>query len=345
MKGGSVDVERVLVCVIASTRAHQLTFSYFKRQVIDELGGDLALALLIDENYDYANPFWQHAKYRWTAPNYVDFGEAFDFAQRWLCQQRNIARPDWRLMLGIKGYWQGGILSPDPQPTASAIMQFCRWLLLHGMQQDQILDRYDRFVITRSDFVWHCPHPPLSILDPTAIWVPEGEDHQGLNDRHLVISRADIVKGLNMIEDVLLHPTELYEEMKHQPTWNDEQFLAHHFLREGLLSKVKRFPYVMHTGRPLHDKTPTWSPGRFEPAVGHFVKYADEFRLATAYATVIRSRADWEDGEWKKFNPRSAVFPPMPFLRKIYYQMLWLLRPPQRVSRLVRFGKRLLGRT
>ena len=132
--------------------------------------------------------------------------KAFDLAQRWLCQQHNVPAPDWRSMLRIKGIWQGGIRSPDPQPTASSILLFCRWLLLHGLQQDDVLDRYDRFVITRSDFVWLCPHPPLSVLDRGAIWLPDGEYYGGFTDRHLVVSRADVVNCLNVIEDILLHP-------------------------------------------------------------------------------------------------------------------------------------------
>ena len=123
--------------------------------------------------------------------------------------------PDWRLMLRAKGFWQGGIRTTDPQQTASSILPFCRWLLLHGLQQDGVIDRYDRFVITRSDFVWLCPHPPLSVLDREAIWVPDGEDWGGLPDRHLVVSRADVVNCLNIIEDILLNPVQLYEEMKH----------------------------------------------------------------------------------------------------------------------------------
>ena len=110
-------MESVLVCLLASTRANLLTFPSFKRQVLDELNGDLALALAIDEKYDYANPFWQHAKYRWTSRNFSDVGEAFDLAQRWLCQQQNVSAADWRSMLHIKGLWQGGIRSPDPQPS------------------------------------------------------------------------------------------------------------------------------------------------------------------------------------------------------------------------------------
>ena len=312
-------MEKVLVCLLGNTRAHQLTFPSFKRQVLDELNGDLALALTIDEKYDYANPFWQHAKYRWTAPDFSDYGEAFDLAQRWLCQQLNVPAPDWRSMLQIKGIWQGRIRSPDPQSGASSIQIFCRWLLLHGLQQDDVLDRYDRFVITRSDFVWLCPHPPLSVLDRGAIWFPDGEHYGGLNDRHLVVSRADVVNCLNVIEDVLLRPIQLYEEMKHQPSWNNEQFLAHHLGRKGLLHKVKLFPYVMYLARPVRDDSPTWSRGHYEPAVGHYVKYEKEFRAASAYATIIRSRADWENGAWRQFDPRSVASRPVSLPRRLRY--------------------------
>src|SRR3974377_2110733 len=114
LKKGSLTMEKVLVCLLGITRAHQLTFPSFKRHILDELNADLALAVTIDEKYDYANPFWQHAKYRWPAPIFNDFGEAFDLAQRWLCQEHNVPAPDWRLMLRIKGMWQGRIRSPDP---------------------------------------------------------------------------------------------------------------------------------------------------------------------------------------------------------------------------------------
>ena len=347
-------MERVLVCIIASTRSQQLTFPSFKRHVLDELNGDLALALAINEKYDYAGPFWQHAKYRWTAPDFRDYGDAFDLAQRWLCQQHNVQAPDWRLMLQIKGDWQGAIRSPDPQGTASSIQTFCRWLLLHGLQQDEILDRYDRFVITRSDLVRLSPHPPLSILDRDAIWVPEGEDYGGLNDRHLVVSRADVVNCLNLIEDILLHPIQLYEEMRNQPGyyyWNNELLLAHHFKRKRILDKVKRFPNVMYLARQVNDLSPTPSEGTYEPAVGHYVKFKEEYRLASAYATIIRSRADWERGAWRSFNPTFADSRQDPPLRRLryacegaYVKIRSALRRPGRVKKLIRFFKKMLGR-
>ena len=295
---------------MGSTRAHRLTFPSFKRQVIDQLNGDLALAIGIDENYDYNNPLWQHAKYRWTAPQFDDMGDAFDLAQGWLCQEHNLQAPDWRSILRLKGIWQGKIRSADPQPSLSTTATFYRWVLLRGMQQDDVLDRYDRFVITRSDFVWLCPHPPLSVLDRNAIWVPNGEHYGGINDRHAVVSRAHVADLLNIVSEITLHPTELYEEMKHQPSWNTEQFLAHHLMRKGLLQKVKHFPYVMYLAREIGDHTPTWAGGRYESAVRHYVKYEGEFRTAKAQTNSLRCSADWQKESWMQPNFEPVEFPP-----------------------------------
>jgi hypothetical protein len=297
-------VERVLVCLLASTRSHRLTFSSFKKQVLDELNADLALALAIDGSYDYANPFWQHAKYRWTAPVFADYGEAFDLVQRWLCEERNIPPRDWRMMLRVKGLWQGGIKSAFPQKSVASLLPFCRWLLLRGLQQDGVLDSYDRFVLTRSDFIWLCPHPPLSVLDREALWLPDGEHWGGLNDRHVVASRDDIADCLNGIEDILLHPTELYASL-HDQEVNSEQLMHLHLQRKGILHKVRFFPYVMYLARAVSDHSPAWTRGRYQPACGHFVRYEKEFRSARAFATIIRSRADWEKGQWRLFSPES----------------------------------------
>ena len=62
------------------------------------------------------------------------------------------------------------------------------------------------------------------------------------------------------------------------------------------MHKVKRFPYVMYMARQVNDESPTFSRGHYEPAVGHYVKYKKEYRAASAYATIIRTRADWEKG-------------------------------------------------
>ncbi|MDP2052165.1 MAG: hypothetical protein Q8L75_00910 [Acidobacteriota bacterium] len=340
-------MERVLVCVTCSTRGHEVTFPSFKRQVLDPLQADLALAVAIDETYDEQNPFWQHAMYRWTTPDYNDYGRGFDEVQRSLWPDHAGAAPDWRSLHRINGIWLGGIQSPDPQPSASAILPICRALLRTGLQQDGILDRYDRFVITRSDFVWRCPHPPLSVLAPDAIWIPDGENHDGLADRHVVVSRDEVLNCLDLIDAILLQPEQLYEEMKHNPHWNNEQVWMHHLRRKGLLDKVRRFPYVMYLARAKGDDSPTWSRGRYDAALGHFVKYETEFALATAYATVIRTREDWESGSWRQFDPASVAPPPVSVASRLmnaWYELGWALKRPGRMRRFWNAGSRLVRR-
>jgi hypothetical protein len=346
-------VERVLVCILASTRAHEVAWPSFKRQVLDELNADLALAITFNAKYDYANPYWQHARYKWTAPESDDVADAFDLAQDWLYDEQDVAPPEWRSMLRIKGIWQDGIRSAEKTAKRTSRSAhsafFCRWLLLHGLKQDGILDCYDRFVVTRSDFVWLSPHPPLSVLDRDSLWIPDGEHYGGLTDRHLIVSREHAAIALGVMEDILLRPDELYEEMKDQPSWNPEQFLAHHYARKGLLQRVKLFPYVMYLARGARDTGMTWSEGRYEPSVGHVVKYGPEFRRATANATVIKTRKDWQVGAWRTLDPGLASVPFRPSALERFAlwpgrKIFWGLIRPGRVARFGRFYRRTLQR-
>ena len=190
----SSKVERVLVCILsAKTRAHELCFSSFKRHVLDELNADLAVALTISTTITITRiPSGNMRNTAGRHPNLTTLDKALISRSDGFARSGTFPPQDWRALLAVKGIWQGRIQSPEPQPTASSIQTFCRWLLLHGLRQDGVLDRYDRFVLTRSDFFWLSSHPPLDVLDPDMIWVPEGQDYGGLNDRHLVASRQNI---------------------------------------------------------------------------------------------------------------------------------------------------------
>lgn len=50
--------------------------------------------------------------------------------------------------------------------------------------------RYTRVVFSRLEFRWVAPHPPLSALNPSIVWVPSGQNIKGINDRHAVMPRA-----------------------------------------------------------------------------------------------------------------------------------------------------------
>ncbi|AWW47460.1 hypothetical protein DPM17_01640 [Polynucleobacter paneuropaeus] len=83
-----VHMSRTLVCILAETRSHEITWSSFKQFVLDPLDADLMLCISTPKDYDYQNPFWKFAKFRCTVEEYSDWGEAFDQAQKTELGQR-----------------------------------------------------------------------------------------------------------------------------------------------------------------------------------------------------------------------------------------------------------------
>lgn len=53
---------------------------------------------------------------------------------------------------------------------------------------------YERVMFTRLEFEWLADHPPLAMLHPAYLWLPTGEDNEGVNDRHWIANRMDAEK-------------------------------------------------------------------------------------------------------------------------------------------------------
>jgi hypothetical protein len=73
-------MSKTLAILLSETRAHELTFVNFKKNVIDELHADLCICIGVKQNYDYQNPFYQLAKYRFLYDEPEDYGDAFEYA-------------------------------------------------------------------------------------------------------------------------------------------------------------------------------------------------------------------------------------------------------------------------
>ena len=54
---------RTLVIILSETRASELTFENFKKNVLEQLNADLCVCIGVKQNYDYTNPFYRTAKY------------------------------------------------------------------------------------------------------------------------------------------------------------------------------------------------------------------------------------------------------------------------------------------
>jgi len=126
--------------------------------------------------------------------------------------------------------------------------------------------------------------PPVAEIDDDALWVPEGEDYGGLNDRLMVVGRQHAPAALSQLQELVARPQALRAAMEQElaagrSEWNAESFLLLVLRRAGLAEKVRRFPRTMFLARGAGDAT-RWSHGSFNTELGLFVKYGDEYEAA-----------------------------------------------------------------
>ena len=354
---------KTLVIVLSETRAHELTFDNFKRNVIDVLDADLCVCVGVNQNYDYTNPFYNLAKYKFTYNEPSDFGDAFEYAYNiislnkpkyeclpntnalygklknpkqslenitfygnitnyddlnddeiivhtnefsdhlWknqvygitesyndnLISQQNVItykKPlHWREFLKVKDQFLGGIKdSINQHPGSGAIQIFFRWFLLTKLQENDLINKYDRFIITRSDYIYQLPHPKIELLNEDFIWIPDGEHYGGYTDRHVILSKHNIEPYLNILNNFVIRSNEYFIKMKIHTEWNIERVIKFHLEQNKVLHLVRHTPYVMYTVRNINGST-SWSVGRFSNELGYYIKYPTEYNKSADYKT------------------------------------------------------------
>jgi hypothetical protein len=356
-------MSKTLVIILSETRAHELTFNNFKKNVIDELNADLCLCIGVNTHYDYNNPYYQLAKYNFLYNEPDDFGDAFEYAYNiislnkpkyekmeninalygkiqnpkqfsenityygnnnmtnindfnddeiiihtkdfpdnlWknkiygiknsdnnnLVSQKNVITYKkplyWREFLKVKDQFLGGIKDNHNQHQGSAgILIFFRWFLLKNLIDNDLINKYDRFIITRSDFIYQLPHPKVELMNENYIWIPDCEHYKGYTDRHVILSKNNIEQYLNILNNFILRSNEYYMKMKNKNDWNLEQLIKFHLKKNNVLHLVKEFPYIMYSVRNINGTT-RWTAGSYSNKLGYYIKYETEYNKSSYY--------------------------------------------------------------
>jgi len=357
-----------LVIILSETRASELTFDNFKTNVIDELNADLCVCIGVKPDYNYDNPFYNLAKYKFTYDEPEDFGDAFEYAYNIISQDKpkyeclknvnalysKIQNPKqstesiyyygnnisitnldnfnddeiiihteefsddlwknqvygiknskgnnlviqenvntykkplyWREFLKVKDQFLGGIKDDtNSHPGSAGILIFFRWFLLKKLIETDLINKYDRFIITRSDFIYQLPHPKLELLDEKYIWIPDSEHYSGYTDRHVVLSKNTIEPYLNILNNFVLRSNEYFMKMKPKVDWNLEQLIKFHLQQNNVSQLVKEIPYVMYSVRNKNGST-RWSCGSYSSELGYYIKYKSEYDKSTYYKALL----------------------------------------------------------
>lgn len=439
-------MEKTLVIVLAETRAWEKTFENIKQNLLTPLNADLCLCIGVKNNYNYENPFYQTAKYRFTYDEPEDWGDAFNYAElfetnnnekkvniidssiyggakpphsvydpKWnggadppytyinykntnaiwgkinewndstdnivflgrfpneqkILENENILskfyeeivyhssnfissewrycaygikkinhenihenivqdgintlrllknnteKSKWRRFLKIKDQFMGGIKDAENEhPGSAGILIFFRWFLLKKLKETNIINKYDRFIITRSDYIWRLEHPSISLLSNDKIWVPNCETYEGITDRHTVIPQKYMEQYCNILTAMLDKRTDYFNKMikiSHICSFNLEKLILFHLNECNI--KHDFFPYVMFSIRPSNVST-RWASGTvYCKNEDYFIKYISEDKCSQFY---VNDFINWKSNNINK-NLIDYYYKNIPCEIKYYY--------------------------
>jgi len=380
---------KTLVIILSETRAHELTFDNFKKNVIDELNADLCLCIGTKSDYNYDNPYYKLAKYHflYNEENDKNFSESVEYSYNHINTSDKYERLDnincihskindpyhcdnnikylgefndeneidlnsypendifvyhkkevynefMKKLYSIKNnddktyvmqnnmvsflkkkhYTEflkikDRIFSENLDPThfsdfliSTYIHIFFLWFLHINIREHNLIDKYDRFVIARSDYIYQLPFPKMNILSDTNIWIPDDEDHGGLCDRTVVLSKHNLENCINILESFYRKSNKYYLNINNDREWNMEKIYKMHLEENNLYHTVKRFPYIMYAVRPVNGST-RWSKGIYSKELGYFIKYPNEYNKSTKYKNeFFNSGLNIDDFYKKKIN-------------------------------------------
>jgi hypothetical protein len=275
--------DRVLVAVMAETRAWEITAQRLFENVLDVLGADLALCV---GDHEDPNPLYDRARFIWRAEEPEDWGELYD---------RKAGGPGWRMLLKPTAQLFGPI---EPEVGSGAIVQYYRQILKESIERAGIVDDYDWLIVTRSDLLWPNPHPSTRYLSARHLYALDGEGYGGVGDRHTIVPRRFVPRFLEVPEPIFSDPQGLKRQLdrisvaQDWPILNCERFLAARLKALKLSRHLRFLPYVPFAVRAPGGST-RWMEGVLDEEHGYYVKYPTELERSRIAQRFLSGQESW----------------------------------------------------
>ena len=210
---------------------------------------------------------YRAAKYVWSVPEYANWRDYYT--------ERGV--PVDAFVENAAAGFAGGI---DEYTGSGAVVCAFRHALLNDHLD--VLERYDRVIVTRSDHYYIADHP---VLENDGLYIVEGEDYGGgVCDRHWVFPSSMCRAALGILEYMTedLPRDEAYAAVRGSA--NVERMLALMLRANGVVPKRHR--RVQFTVAAENDKT-RWREAKipFKPEHGLYAKYETEYALAMGPTT------------------------------------------------------------
>jgi hypothetical protein len=268
---------KILVVAMGQARGTEKAWSTLETFVLNPLGADLAWLTTPCQVLNQDTKMLQRlAKYVWEVPEYTDWGEGLD---RIDCGQPS----NWRTVLcSYDQQFLGGVKNCNHKGSAGILLYF-RYALSTFLTPN-VLEKYDWFIVTRTDFWYACNHSMVPFSTQANVWHVDGEGYGGVTDRHFVVPSTKIHEVLNITKHLVCHPTDFLEKTKTLPRlYMNLETVTLDFYRLKNIS-VGVFPRTQFTVRGPNDPT-RWAQGEIVPEFhpNLRVKYLKEYQEALEF--------------------------------------------------------------
>lgn len=292
-----MTLPKTLVILLSQDREISRTIESLKQNVLKPINGDLALFGVPSresERVDYSHT--------WLFEEPVDWKAALTNAG---LDEENFAK------LGSIDYQflsQGTKKSRDngepPGIGSGAIVFYWRYMLSNTLRNSDLRNKYDWFLISRSDMLWQRPHPPIQNFDEQFVYFLDGEHYFGVSDRYVLFHRENFLPVVSACDSLFENPGETYLRLRERRFLNPEVFLLTELERAGVMGKARFLPYMPFAIRSVGGVS-RWSLGTWNRGLQVFVKYRSEYCQAKSYGIWIRNTEHW--GRYPSEDPSFRI--------------------------------------
>jgi nucleoside-diphosphate-sugar epimerase len=308
----SQKTPKVLVINIGQPRGGELAWKSFHKHVIRPYHAT-SITLFTDAPYlnhteNNTSLLEDMAQFSWRVPEYCDWGYVFDQAAS-TCRSHELAR-DWFRICELKDQFLGGIVGCGHKAGSGLLLSF-RYIISQKLVSMNLIDKYDVFVLTRSDELYLCDHYDFRTMmsDSSKGYVTTGEGYGGYSDRHLFATRNIFLKMISITEQMACQPEYAYALIKKHNSNRNLETIQRIFFEAMNISIISnnRSQFTVKT----YEDTSRWSTGK------HYMdnifsqyeilpKYIAEIPLARNFCGLVTESSfnakleDLKSYDWKK---------------------------------------------
>jgi hypothetical protein len=203
-------------------------------------------------------------------------------------------------------YRMGGLTTEGCENQLARVgIQFAyRYLVQQKIIEHNLLNKYDMFVLTRSDELYLCDHVDFSTLDSTSAHIPEGEDYGGVSDRHIVAEGPTFMKAINLTQELVCNTGEWFTYLQDNAKDEVNMEAVHALMWQKMQLPVQRHGRSQFLVRAPHDSA-NWNGGQQHDVLSKYnilMKYGEEMMGAIRHCQVDLESAlraieayEWQD--------------------------------------------------